>query len=208
LPEQPQEPESGQAPPPPTPPAVLPWEAPGAGVKAFFLTMYGIMARPSWALRAPPAGLWPRWAGFTLIMWFLVFVARYLLSWVWSMGAVGGVQMLAGGMMIMVVQAAIFLPLYSGAVLLTLNLLLKENSPATFSLVLRAVCYSQVSAAAMILPMVGIIVHLIWNVVLMAIGLRSSLGIGLRPALLGVLLPMVAFFLLGVILAGLGLGLQ
>jgi hypothetical protein len=184
---------------------VLPWEAPGAGVKEFFLTMYGIMARPSWALAAPLAGPWPRWAGFALIMWFLVFLARYLLSWAWSAGAMGGLEMLAWGIMGMVVQAAIFLPLYSGAVYLTLKLLTQGQNPPPFAPVLRAVCYSQVSTAAMLLPMVGIIAHIVWNVALLSIALRASLGLTRRTALLGVILPMIAFFLLGLALASLGM---
>ncbi len=193
--------------PPSAAPSLLPWEAPGAGIKEFFLTMYGIMARPSWALAAPPAGPWPRWAGFALVMWFLVFMARFLLSWAWSAGAMGGLEMLAWGILGMVVQAAIFLPLYSGAVCLALKMLTQGQAaaPPPFAPVLRAVCYSQVSTAAMLLPMVGIIVHLVWNVALLSMALRASLGLSKRTALLGVILPMLAFFLLGLVLASLGM---
>ncbi|MCF8034369.1 MAG: hypothetical protein K9K66_10320 [Desulfarculaceae bacterium] len=190
------------------PPSGLPWEAPGAGIREFFLSMYGIMARPSWALSAPPGGAWPRWAGFALIMWFVVFIARYLLSWAWSMGDMGGPEMLLWGILGMLIQAAVFLPLYSGAVYLTINLLLRGRPAPPYPLVLRAVCYSQVSTAAMLIPMVGIFAHMIWNVWLMAVGLRAGLGIDRRTALLGVILPMVGFFVLGMLLASLGLAVQ
>ncbi len=201
-----QAPPEQEAAPPPRPTA-LPWEAPGAGIREFFLTMYGIMARPSWALSAPPGGLWPRWVGFTLIIWFLVILARHLFSWAWSPEA-GGLTLLLWSILAILLQAAIFLPMYSGAVFLALNLLRRGAYAPSFPLVLRAVCYSQVSTAAMLLPVVGIIVHFVWNVVLLTIALKAGLGLPTRAALLGVTLPLLGFFLLGVLLASIGLGLQ
>ncbi|MCB2228739.1 MAG: hypothetical protein KQH53_18840 [Desulfarculaceae bacterium] len=204
----PQDAPSPETPPPPPPPSALPWEAPGAGIKEFFLSTYGIMARPSWALSAPPGGGWYRWAGFAVAIWFVVFIARYMLSWAWSMGATGGLAMVAWGVVGMLIQAAIFLPLFSGAVYLALNLLLRGRPVPPYPLIFRAVCYSQVSSAAMLLPMVGIFVHIGWNIWLMAVALRAGLGLERRTAMLAVVLPMVGFFVLGFLLASLGLAMQ
>lgn len=207
MPESPAQDAAGQEAGPPPRPTALPWETPGAGIRELFLTMYGIMARPSWALAAPPGGLWPRWVGFTMIIWFLVLLARYMFSWAWSPEA-GGLAMLVWSILAMLLQAAIFLPLYSGAVFLTLNLLRRGAHAPSFPLVFRAVCYSQVSTAAMLLPLVGIFVHFVWNVVLLTIALKAGLGLPTRAALLGAILPLLGFFLLGVLLASVGLGLQ
>ncbi|MBU1275394.1 MAG: hypothetical protein KJ720_08455 [Proteobacteria bacterium] len=197
-------PEAPQVPPPP--PIMMPWEVPGAGIKAFFATAYGIMARPRWALAAQPAASWPRWAGFAVGLWLLVFLARYLLHLAWIAGPAGGVAVLLWGILGMLVQAVVFLPIYSGAVHLTLRILAKGRPSPPFALVLRLVCYSQVTTAALLLPMVGIFAHLLWNVYVLATALTVGLGQDKRSAILGVVLPMIGFFLLGMLLASLGMG--
>lgn len=207
MPEPPPDfPSEPQAPPPPPPPIIMPWEVPGAGPKAFFATMYGIMAKPRWALSAQPAASWPRWTGFALGMWLLVFFARYLFTFAWSVEPTGGAVILLWAIFGMLIQAAVFLPVYSGAVHLTLRLLAKGRPSPPFALVLRLVCYSQVTTAALLLPMVGIFVHLLWNIYVLATALSVGLGQDKRNAILGVVLPMIGFFLLGVFLAGLGMG--
>jgi hypothetical protein len=182
---------------------MMPWEMPGAGAKAFFATMYGIMAKPRWALSARPAAAWPRWVGFAVGMWLMVFLARYLFSVAWSVETSGGVSVLLWGIMGMFIQAAIFLPIYSGAVQLTLKILGKGLPAPPFALVLRLVCYSQVTTAALLLPVVGIFAHLLWNIYVLSIALSVGLGQDKRNAILGVLLPMIGFFLLGVFWASL-----
>lgn len=184
---------------------MMPWEVPGAGARAFFATMYGIMARPRWALSAMPAAAWPRWVGFAVGMWLLVFLARYLLHLAWNPGPLGGLGVLVWGLFGMLVQAAVFLPIYSGAVHLTLKLLTKGHPAPPFLLVLRLVCYSQVTTAALLLPVVGIFAHLFWNVYVLATALAVGLNQDKRNAILGVVLPMIAFFLLGMLLASLGM---
>jgi len=209
LPESPQiDPQAPETPPPPPPPPpgiMMPWEVPGAGPKAFFATMYGIMAKPRWALSAQPAASWPRWVGFAVGIWLLVFFARYLFTIAWSVQSSGGMSVLLFGILGMLIQAAIFLPIYSGAVHLTIRILGKGRPAPPFALVLRLVCYSQVTTAALLLPMVGIFVHLLWNIYVLAIALSVSLGQDKRSAILAVVLPMIGFFLLGVMLAGLGM---
>ncbi|MFH2127447.1 MAG: hypothetical protein ABIK12_13080, partial [Pseudomonadota bacterium] len=126
MPESPHiDPQAPETPPPPPPPPgiMMPWEVPGAGPKAFFATMYGIMAKPRWALSAQPAASWPRWVGFAVGMWLLVFFARYLFTIAWSVESSGGMPVLLFGILGMLIQAAIFLPIYSGAVHLTLRVL-------------------------------------------------------------------------------------
>jgi hypothetical protein len=198
--------DDGQGPEAP-PPIQMPWENPGAGAKAFFGTMYGIMAKPRWALSARPAASWPRWVGFAVGMWLLVFLARYLFIFAWSLEDTGGgISVLLLGLVGMFIQAAIFLPIYSGAVHLTLRVLAKNGPYPPFSLVLRLVCYSQVTTAALLVPMIGIFAHLLWNIYVLSVGLNVGLGQDKRTAILGVVLPMVGFFLLGMLLAGLSLG--
>ncbi len=207
-PEEPRQEQPEEAPPPllseEAPP--LAWENPAAGPSAFFLTLWEIISRPRQAFSAPIRAGWPRAALFALLCWLLIFAARYLAFRLWSTSPSPGLSMMLLSLLGMLIQAAVFLPLYSGAVFFTLRLLVKDAPVPPYALVLRAVCYSQVTTLALLLPMLGLVAHVVWNVVLMTQALSLGLGVNRRHALQAVVLPMAGFFLLGLLFSWLAMG--
>ena len=207
--EQTKQAEQNQPPPPPLlteEPPPLAWENPAVGPSAFFLTLWEIVSRPKQALATPARAGWPRAALFALLCWLLVFAARYLAFRLWAMGPSPGLGVMLMALLGMLLQAAVFMPLYSGAVFFTLRMLRKGGPVPPYTLVLRAVCYTQVTTVALLLPMLGLVAHVVWNVVLMMQALNLGLGVSRRHALQAVVLPMAGFFLLGLLFSWLAMG--
>lgn len=192
-----------------TPPPLLeglPWESPSAGPASFFRTLYEIAVHPRPALAAPARAGWPRAVLFAALVWLLIFALRYLLFRMWSPLPGPGAGPMLANLMGYLLMAALFLLLFSGAVQLALRLQNRGGSLPPFAAVLRAVCYCQTSYVAMLLPMVGLLAHVVWNVILLTLALHLGLGLERRIALRAAALPMAAFLLLWIILTWRTLG--
>jgi len=181
---------------PPPPLEALPWEAGSPGPLAFLQTLTAIIARPAQALAAPARAGWLRAALFTVLVWLLVFLLRYLLFRIFSPLPGSSLNALLVSLMGYLLMAAVFLALYSGAVLLALRLQGAGTDAAPLPAVLRAVCYSQTSYLAVLVPMVGLLFHVVWCVILLTqalvLGLRLPRNVALRAAAI----PMAAFLAL------------
>ena len=189
--DQDQSPRSPGALPPPL--GALPWEADQTGPLAFFQTMIAIIARPRQALAAPARANWLRAVLYTVLVWLLVFVLRYLLSRLFSPLPGSGLNAILLSLMGYLLMAAIFLVLYSGAVLLALRLQGADAQDAPLTAVLRAVCYSQTSYLAVLVPMIGLLCHVVWSVILLTQALVLGLGLSRKAALRSAAIPMAVF---------------
>lgn len=188
------------------PPPPLAWENPAVGPSAFFLTMWEIISHPKQALATPARAGWPRAALFALLCWLLVFAARYIFFRLWSTGPGLGLGLMGLLLLGVLFQAAMFVMLYGGAVHFTLRLLLKGSPGPPYGSTLRAVCYTQATAVAFLLPMVGFIGYVAWNVILVTLALNLGLGIERRKAIRAAVLPMTAFLVLWVLFSWLADG--
>ncbi|MEW5912859.1 MAG: hypothetical protein AB1814_09915 [Thermodesulfobacteriota bacterium] len=184
---------------PPPPPTALPWEAGSPTPQAFLRTLIAIIARPRQALAAPAQAGWPRALLYTALVWLLVFVLRYLLFALFSPRPLFNLNAVLGGLLAYLSMAAVFLALYNGAVLLALRLQGAGAAAAPWPAVLRAVCYSQTSYLAVLVPMVGLMIHLVWCVVLLSQALVLGLGLARKAALRAAAVPMALFLALWVL---------
>jgi len=202
-------------PPPPSPPqpAGIPWEESNAGLGSIVPTAVGFIARPmeSFSKMNLTVDLVRPIAYF--VMFVLVSVAigqvwRYLL---WSQ-ATSGIDMIpkevmaeapwlkvllgrptmlvvVGLMIIAPVLNLVTLVIWSGVVHLFLAMV--GGAPKGFGATLRVICYSQTASVAVLVPVVGGLVQIVWSLVLQIIGLSQAHRVGGGKAVFAVLGPLV-----------------
>ncbi len=195
--------------PPPQPepsvqPRPIPWEDPGEpAVSGLFRTIGLFIAGPDAAFtRMPTTG------GFGRPILYMVLVG-------WPVAVVSGLIGLAfqgailalipegmdrGAFFLPPVVTAILLALYPVVLLvvlfikggiLHLMLLLLGGAGQGFEATLRTVCYAWTSQLAQIIPICGGLIALIWDLVLLVIGLARAQRVSHGKAALAVLLPLL-----------------
>lgn len=200
------EPPPPAEPPPPTapPPTLLPWEDPSRPWPgALVESIQQLVARPQHAFAGVPAsGDVLRPVLFALIvgsvgvffnsLWELVIGEpfRQFLP-----AAPGGaaetlprfyyVAMMALSPLIIAVSVVL------STCIVHVALLLVGGARSGFVATLRALCYAQVAALALVVPFCGAIVCGLWTLVLEVLGVSTLHRISIGRALLGVLLPVV-----------------
>jgi hypothetical protein len=193
---------------PVAPPNPLPWEAREARglIPSFFDTLGLLVSRPAeaWArMRESGDSTSPLLFG-TAVCW-LSMALQGILFWLIAVPVLPGVLGRRFGMMsgfggaalavrLIVAPFFIAIALFLGAAILHLCCMLVgglQNSRSGFEGSLRAVCYSEVSSLASIIPLVGGLIAIIWWIVLAVQGVVRLHQTTSGKATAAVLIPVV-----------------
>ncbi len=210
-------------PPGPVPsPNPLPWEAREARglLPSFFDTLGLLVSRPAeaWArMREDGDSTSPLLFGVA-VCWLSMAIQGILFQLIampvlpaflgHRFGALSGLGGAALAVRLIVAPFAIAIGLFVGAALLHLCCMLVgalQNSRSGFEGSLRAVCYSEVSSLASIIPVVGGLIAIVWWVVLAIQGVQNLHKTTSGKAAAAVLIPLVVCCG-GLILIGLAVG--